>query len=71
MAKQLLTPIRRQAPRYQMLGIGGHPMKAASYDGELHIQGEIGELLLDKLRCLINNYSINFSKYLIIVLQKR
>ena len=49
MAKQLLTPIRRQVLRYQMVGLGGHPMKAGSYNNEPHIYGEIGKLLLDKL----------------------
>jgi len=50
MAKQLLTPIRRQAPRYQVVGLGGHTLKAAaSCDDEPQIQGGIGELLLDKI----------------------
>jgi len=50
MAKQRLTAIRRQAPRYQVVGIGGHTMKeAASCDDEPHIQEGIGELLLDNI----------------------
>jgi hypothetical protein len=32
-----------------VVGIGGHTMKAASYDDGTHIQEEIGELLLDKI----------------------
>ena len=50
MAKQLLTPIRRQAPWHPVVGLGGHTLNATeSFDDDPHIQEGIGELLLDKL----------------------